>query len=89
MKTQYLRDYLWSRGDETVRGPGRDSPRLRVTTLGHQQHPTPPRGRLRDRHVAREDDVLQGINSESGPHGKVSDPCIYGPGFQVRSKTST
>jgi hypothetical protein len=48
-------------------GPGRDSPRLRVTTLGQQQHPTPPRGRLRGRHVAREDDVLQGINSESGP----------------------
>jgi hypothetical protein len=48
-------------------GPGRDSPQLRVTTLGQQEHPTPPRGWLRGHHVAREDDMLQGINSESGP----------------------
>jgi hypothetical protein len=70
-------------------GPGRDSPQLRVTTLGQQQHPTPPRGRLWGRHVAREDDILQCINSEFGPHGKVSDPYIYRPGLQVRSRTST
>jgi hypothetical protein len=67
--------------------PGRDSPQPRVTTLGQQQHPTPPRGRLRGHHVARESDILQGINSESGPHGKVLDPWIYsldlqdGPGL--------
>jgi hypothetical protein len=48
-------------------GPDRDSPQLRVTTLGQQQHPAPPHGRLRGRHVAREDDILQGINGESGP----------------------
>jgi hypothetical protein len=70
-------------------GPGRDSPQLRVTTLGQQQHSTPPRGRLRGRHVAREDDILQGINSESGPHGKVPDPCIYRPGLWVRSRAAT
>jgi hypothetical protein len=32
-----------------------------------EQHPTPPRERLRGRHVAREDKILQGINSGSGP----------------------
>jgi hypothetical protein len=37
--------------------------------------------------VAREDDILQGINSGSGPHGKVSDPCICGPDLRVRSRT--
>jgi hypothetical protein len=47
--------------------PGRDSPQLRVTTLGQQQLPTPPRGQLRGRHVAREGNILQGIVSESGP----------------------
>jgi hypothetical protein len=48
-------------------GPGCDSPQLRVTTLGQQQHPTPLRGWLRGHHVAREEDILQGVNSESGP----------------------
>jgi hypothetical protein len=70
-------------------GPGRDSPQLRVTTLGQQQHPIPPRGRLRGRRVAREDDVLQSINSESGPSWEVPDPCIYRSGLRVRSRTST
>jgi hypothetical protein len=32
-----------------------------------KQRPTPPRGWLRGRHMAREDDILQGINSGSGP----------------------
>jgi hypothetical protein len=54
-------------------GPGRDSPQPRVTTLGQQQH----------RHVAGEGDVLQGIDNESGPHGRVLDPWIYGPNLQV------
>jgi hypothetical protein len=70
-------------------GPGRDSPQLRVTTLGLEQHSTPPRGWLRGHHMAREDDTLQGINSESGPHGKVQNPCVYRPGLRVRSRTST
>jgi hypothetical protein len=39
--------------------------------------------------VAREDNILQGINSGSGPHGKVPDPCIYRPNLRVRSKTTT
>jgi hypothetical protein len=25
----------------------------------------------------------------SDPYGKVPDPCIYGPGLRVRSRTST
>jgi hypothetical protein len=64
-------------------GPGHDSSQPRATTLGQQQHLTPPRGRLRGRHVSRESDILQGINSESGPHGKVSDTWIYSPDLQV------
>jgi hypothetical protein len=39
--------------------------------------------------VAREDDILQDINSGSGPHGKVPDPCTYEPDLRVRSRTST
>jgi hypothetical protein len=38
--------------------------------------------------VAREDNILQGINGGSGPHGKVSDPNISGPGLRVGSRTS-
>jgi hypothetical protein len=48
-------------------GPDHGSPQPRVTALGQQQQPTPPHGRLRGCHVAREDDILQGINSEYGP----------------------
>jgi hypothetical protein len=48
-------------------GPDHGSPQPRATTLGQRQHPTPPCGWFRGRHVAREDDILQGINSESGP----------------------
>jgi hypothetical protein len=33
--------------------------------------------------MARESDILQGINSESGPHGKVPDPWIYSLDLQV------
>jgi hypothetical protein len=69
-------------------GPDQGSSLPRATTLGQRQHPTPPHGRFRGRHVAREDDILQGINSESGPPweslgplyiqtgplGKVQDP---------------
>jgi hypothetical protein len=69
-------------------GPDHGSPQPQATTLGQQQHPTPPRGRLRERHVARGYDILQGINSESGPHGKVPDPCICRPDLRVRSRTS-
>jgi hypothetical protein len=70
-------------------GPDHGSPQPRATALGQQQHPTPPRGQLRGRHVAREDDIVQGINSESRPYGKVPDPCIYRPDLRVRSRTST
>jgi hypothetical protein len=68
-------------------GPGHDLPQPRATTLGQQQRLTPPHGRVRGHHVSRESDILQGINSESGPPwestGPVSDPCIYGPSLQV------
>jgi hypothetical protein len=70
-------------------GPDHGSPQPRATTLDQQQHPTPPCVRLQGRHVAREDDILQGINSESGPHGKVPDHCIYRPDLRVRFRTST
>jgi hypothetical protein len=39
--------------------------------------------------VAREDDISQSINSESGPHGKASDPCIYRRDLRVRSRATT
>jgi hypothetical protein len=64
-------------------------PQPRATTLGQQQHLTPPHGRARYRHVSRESDILLDITSESRPHGKVSDPCIYGSGLQVWSRTFT
>jgi hypothetical protein len=48
-------------------GPDHGSPQPQATTLRQQQHPTPPRGRLRGRHVARKDNISQSINSESGP----------------------
>jgi hypothetical protein len=45
-----------------------------VTTLDQQQLPTPPCGRLRGRHVAREGNILQGIVSESGPPWESTGP---------------
>jgi hypothetical protein len=53
---------------------GHDSPQPRATTLGQQQRLTPPHGRVRGRHVSRESDVLQGINSESGPPWESAGP---------------
>jgi hypothetical protein len=61
-------------------GPDHGSPQPRATTLGQQQHPTPPRGRLRGRHVAREDDISQGINSESGPPWESAGPLYIQTG---------
>jgi hypothetical protein len=67
-------------------GPGRDSPQPRVTILGQQQHSTPPRGWLRGRHVAREEDILQGINSKSGPPCESAGPLYIqtGPPGEVQ-----
>jgi hypothetical protein len=74
-------------------GLGHDSHQPQATTLGQQQRLTPPHGRVQGRHVSRESDILQGINSESGPPWEsarpVPDPCIYGPGLQVWPRTST
>jgi hypothetical protein len=55
-------------------GPDHGSPQPQATTLGQRQHPTPPHGQFRGRHVAREDDILQGINSESGPPWEGAGP---------------
>jgi hypothetical protein len=67
-------------------GPDHGSPQPRATTLGQQQHPTPPRGRLRGRHVAREDDILQGMNSESRPPWESVGPLYIqsGPAGKVQ-----
>jgi hypothetical protein len=48
-------------------GPSHDSSQPRATTLGPQQRLTPPQGRVRSRHMSRESDIPQGLNSESGP----------------------
>jgi hypothetical protein len=49
-------------------------PSLGPLLWGKQQHLTPPRGRLWGRHVARESDILQGINSGSGPLWESAGP---------------
>jgi hypothetical protein len=48
-------------------GPGHGSPKSRATTLGPQQRPTQLHGQVQSRHMSREGDILQGINSGSGP----------------------
>jgi hypothetical protein len=50
------------------------SPQPRAATLGPQQRPTPPHGRVRGRHESREGDILQSINSESGPPRESAGP---------------
>jgi hypothetical protein len=73
-------------------GPDHNSPLPRATTLGQQQHPTPPRGRFRGRHMAREDEILQGINSESGPPWERAGPLyiqIEPPGKVQETRTPT
>jgi hypothetical protein len=70
-------------------GPSHESPQSRAATLGPQRRPTPPHGRVRSRHVSREGDILQGINSGPDPHGRAPDPRIYSPDPQGWSLTST
>jgi hypothetical protein len=70
-------------------GPDHDSPQPRATTLGQQQRLTPPRGRLRDRHVARESDILQGVNSEPGPPWESAGPLDIQSGPPSWSRTPT
>jgi hypothetical protein len=62
------------------------SPQPRVTTLGQQQHPTPPREWFRGHHMAREDDILQGIICESGPPWESAGPLYIqtGPSGEVQ-----
>jgi hypothetical protein len=67
-------------------GPDHGSPQPWATALGQQQHPTPPHGRLWGHHMAKEDDILQGINSESGPPWESAGPLYIqtGPSGQVQ-----
>jgi hypothetical protein len=67
-------------------GLGHDSSQPRVTTLGQQQHLTPPHGRVRCHHVSRESDILGGITSESGPPWEGTGPLYirYGPSSLVQ-----
>jgi hypothetical protein len=67
-------------------GPGRDSLQPRVITLGPQLRLTPPHGRVRNRHMARKDDILQGINSRSGPPWESVGPLYIqtGPSSKVQ-----
>jgi hypothetical protein len=69
-------------------GPCHDSLQSRATTLGPQQRPTPPHGRVRSRHVSRKGDILQGINSGLGPHGRAPDPWICSSDPQGWSRTA-
>jgi hypothetical protein len=67
-------------------GPDHDLSQPRAITLDQQQRLTPPCGRLRCRHVARESDILQGINSESGPPWESAGP-LFGPPSWSRTPT--
>jgi hypothetical protein len=60
-------------------GPSHGSPQSQAAILGPQQHPTPPHGWVRGRHVSREGDILQGINSGPDPHGRTPEPWMYSP----------
>jgi hypothetical protein len=59
-----------------------------MAILGQQQRPT-PRGQVWSRHVSREGDILQGIDSGPDPHGRAPDPWICTPDLQGWSWTST
>jgi hypothetical protein len=48
-------------------GPGHNSLQPRATTLDQQHRLTPPHRWVRGRHVSRESDILQDINSGFGP----------------------
>jgi hypothetical protein len=55
-------------------GPNHGLPQTRAATQGPQQRPTPPHGQVRSRHMSREGDILQGINSKSGPPWESAGP---------------
>jgi hypothetical protein len=61
---------------------------MRLSLVAWRTTHDPTTRRLQGHHVAREDNILQGINGGSGPHGKVSDPCISGPDLRAGSRTS-
>jgi hypothetical protein len=64
-------------------GPGRDLPQPRVTTLGQQQHPTPPRGDSEAATWPEKVMYSKASTMSPDPHGRVPDPWIYGPDLQV------
>jgi hypothetical protein len=70
-------------------GPSHDTLESQAAILGPQQRPTPPRGWLRGRRIAREDDILQDVNSGSRPHEKVPNPYTYRPDPGERTTTPT
>jgi hypothetical protein len=70
-------------------GLSHGSPQSQAAILGPQQRPTPPHGWVRSRHVSREGDILQGVNSGPDPYGRTPDPRIYSPDPQGWSRTST
>jgi hypothetical protein len=55
-------------------GPSHGSPQSQAAIMGPQQCPTPPRGWVRSRHVSREGDILQGINSGLDPPWESARP---------------
>jgi hypothetical protein len=55
-------------------GPSHGSPQSQATILGPQQRPAPPCGRVQSCHVSRESDILQDINSGSGPPWESAGP---------------
>jgi hypothetical protein len=57
-------------------GPSHGSPRSQAAILGPQQRLAPPRGRVRSRHVSREGDILQDVNSGSGPPWESAGPLF-------------
>jgi hypothetical protein len=76
-KTQNPRDYPLVAWQTCYVGPSCASPQSRAATLGPQQHPTTPDGRVRSCHVSREGGMLQSINSESGPPRESAGPPRY------------
>jgi hypothetical protein len=80
-KTQNPRGYLLVAWQKCCVGPSYAPPQSRAATLGLQQHPTPPDGWVRSRHVYREGGMLQSINSESRPPQESAGP----PGYTVQT----
>jgi hypothetical protein len=64
-------------------GPGHDSPKPWATTLGQQQHLTPPRGWLWAATCSEKVIYSKASTVSPDPHGKVPDHWIYSLDLQV------